>query len=82
MKIFICIFLMVLINIRNAKVNGQENIISDPILILATNYNFGLYTAEILKTDGFNEFQIQPVDFLKAKDEAPFTGKIWTNNQL
>ena len=58
MKIYICIFLMVLINIRNAKVDGQENIISDPILILATNYNFGLYTEEILKAEGFNEFQI------------------------
>ncbi len=29
-----------------------------PILILATNSDFGTYTAEILKTEGFNEFQI------------------------
>ena len=49
MKIYICIFLTVMINIRNVKVDGQENIISNPILILATNYNFGLYTEEILK---------------------------------
>jgi hypothetical protein len=30
---------------------------SAPILILATNSDFGTYTAEILKTEGFNEFQ-------------------------
>ena len=27
-----------------------------PVLILATNTDFGTYTAEILKTEGFNEF--------------------------
>jgi hypothetical protein len=30
----------------------------DPILVLATNTNFGTYTGEILKTEGFNEFQM------------------------
>jgi hypothetical protein len=30
----------------------------NPILVLATNANFGVYTGEILKTEGFNEFQI------------------------
>jgi hypothetical protein len=29
-----------------------------PILILATNRDFGTYTAEILKTEGFNEFKL------------------------
>jgi hypothetical protein len=29
-----------------------------PILILATDFNFGTYTAEILKAEGFNEYQI------------------------
>jgi hypothetical protein len=29
-----------------------------PILILATDTNFGTYTAEILKAEGFNEFTI------------------------
>ena len=29
-----------------------------PILVLATNANFGSYTGEILKAEGFNEFQI------------------------
>jgi len=31
---------------------------SAPILILATNSDFGTYTAEILKTEGLNEFLI------------------------
>ena len=29
-----------------------------PVLILATNRDFGSYTAEILKTEGFNEFEM------------------------
>jgi hypothetical protein len=29
-----------------------------PVLILATNSDFGIYTAEILKTEGFNEFEL------------------------
>ncbi len=36
-----------------------------PILILADNKSFGPYTGEILKTEGFNEFQIQ--SFADAK---------------
>src|SRR5674476_813454 len=31
---------------------------STPILLLATDAESGTYTAEILKTEGFNEFQI------------------------
>jgi hypothetical protein len=33
-----------------------------PILILATNSNFGIYTGEILKTEGFNEFQMDSLN--------------------
>lgn len=29
----------------------------NPILVLANDYDFGTYTAEILKTEGFNEFK-------------------------
>jgi len=29
-----------------------------PVLILATNRDFGIFTAEILKTEGFNEFEL------------------------
>ena len=32
-----------------------------PILILATQKNAGLYTAEILKAEGFNEFQLDSI---------------------
>ena len=31
----------------------------NPILLLTSNTNFGEYTGEILKTEGFNEFEIQ-----------------------
>ena len=31
----------------------------NPILILATNANFGTYTAEILKAEGFNAFTLE-----------------------
>ncbi len=32
-----------------------------PILVIATNADFGTYTAEILKTEGFNEFQLDSI---------------------
>lgn len=32
-----------------------------PILVLATNSNFGVYTGEILKTEGFNEYQLDSI---------------------
>ncbi|MBK8884981.1 MAG: hypothetical protein IPN67_22315 [Bacteroidales bacterium] len=39
--------------------SGCKSVSSDyPILILGTNSNFGTYTGEILKAEGFNEFQI------------------------
>jgi hypothetical protein len=40
-----------------------------PILVLATNVNFGTYTAEILKAEGFNEFTI---DSLTDTKVTPF----------
>ncbi len=39
--------------------SGCRSVNSDcPILVIATNSNFGTYTAEILRAEGFNEFQI------------------------
>lgn len=39
--------------------SGCMSVSSDcPILVLGTNSNFGTYTAEILRTEGFNEFMI------------------------
>ena len=37
-----------------------------PILVLATNVNFGTYTAEILKAEGFNEFTIDSLTDTKV----------------
>ncbi|HMI67542.1 MAG TPA: hypothetical protein VK517_15985 [Cyclobacteriaceae bacterium] len=37
-----------------------------PILVLATDNHFGSYTAEILKAEGFNEFEIHPLEDTKV----------------
>src|SRR5260221_8196581 len=37
-----------------------------PILVLATDNHFGSYTAEILKAEGFNEFEIHPLTDTKV----------------
>jgi len=37
-----------------------------PILVLATTSNFGVYTGEILKTEGFNEFQMDSLSDAKV----------------
>jgi hypothetical protein len=37
-----------------------------PILVLATNVNFGTYTAEILKAEGFNEYKIDSLTDTKV----------------
>src|SRR5688572_7716040 len=34
---------------------------SSPILLLAGQQNFGLFTAEILKTEGFNDFKLDSI---------------------
>src|SRR5436190_2473497 len=59
MKIGICVFLLLLTTNQNAKAFDLENNSRVPILVLASNNSFGLYTGEILKTEGFNEFLIQ-----------------------
>ena len=63
MKTGICILWVLLINLQYAKAYDPKNYYADPILILASNDNFGLFTGEVLKTEGFNEFQIlSPTD--------------------
>ena len=43
--------------------SGCMSVRSDyPILVLGTNSNFGTYTAEILKAEGFNEFRIDSLN--------------------
>src|SRR5687767_12838956 len=39
---------------------------SSPILVLASQNNFGLYTGEILKTEGFNDFKIDALGTSKV----------------
>ena len=59
----ICILWVLLINLQYAKAYDPKSYYADPILILASNDNFGLFTGEVLKTEGFNEFQIlSPTD--------------------
>ena len=60
---------------------------NDPILVLASDGNFGFFTGEILKTEGFNEFQMDSISdpkvslsYLKKFDiviltENPVTAK-------
>lgn len=42
---------------------------SAPILLLATDAEFGTYTAEILKTEGFNEFQLDSLSDVNVTDQ-------------
>jgi hypothetical protein len=67
MKVCIYIFLILLINAQLAKGQSSKINIPAPILLLATNNNFGLYTAEILKAEGFNEFQIDSTSDAKVE---------------
>ena len=61
MKIGICLLLALLINSAHTKAHDLNNNSTAPILILARNNNFGLYTGEILRAEGFNEFQINSI---------------------
>ncbi len=55
------LYLIAFIWVIGASGYSQDNT-SAPILIIATNANFGTYTAEILKTEGFNEFIIDSLN--------------------
>lgn len=61
---------------------------SNPILVLAQKANFGVYTGEILKTEGFNEFQtdsmINPnvsLNYLKQFDVVILAETVITQSQ-
>ena len=43
----------------------KTNTSNSPILVLTTNAGFGTYTAEILKAEGFNEFQMDSLSDIK-----------------
>jgi hypothetical protein len=46
---------------------SATGISSSPILVLATDANFGTYTGEILKAEGFNEYKIDSLTDTKVK---------------
>jgi hypothetical protein len=75
MKIYKILLLLFIVTIGCAD-KGDKNIQSNsPILILVSQGNFGEYTGEILKTQGFNSFDIISIsdniltlDYLKKYD--------------
>jgi hypothetical protein len=50
------------IMVISGLINCSTKVQGPPILLLATNSDFGTYTAEILKTEGFNEFMADSLD--------------------
>lgn len=55
---FIKVLAISLFLVRTAHAAGNPR----PILVLATDMNFGSYTCEMLKTEGFNEFEIDSLE--------------------
>jgi hypothetical protein len=64
--------LLLLIGLLTAKTNYAATNAHDPILVLATDRNFGSFTGEILKTEGFNEFRM---DSLTDKTKLSYLKK-------
>jgi hypothetical protein len=65
MKINI-VTLFILVVFSNGMLYAAGKSGGQPILILATDKNFGSYTGEILKTEGFNEFQMDSLTDVKV----------------
>ena len=55
-KIIVWSFVFCIFLYNSCAPDGDRS--SAPILVLATSANFGTYTGEILKAEGFNEFII------------------------
>jgi hypothetical protein len=58
MKHRILIFIAIAAASQATSCTSKRSMESSPILLLANEENFGLYTAEILKTEGFNNFAV------------------------
>ncbi len=56
MKHIVIVFFLSIIFLTFQRCSVQNG--TEPVLILADQSNFGSYTAEILKAEGFNEFQL------------------------
>ncbi len=83
---FVPFFLMLGLSIT--RISYASGNAQNPILVLAGNKNFGPYTGEILKTEGFNEFQMEyladtkiTLAFLKKFDVVILTAVSLTNQQ-
>jgi hypothetical protein len=57
MKFTLSVLLFITVFLNNSCCSDDRHSFS-PILVLATNKNFGTYTGEILKAEGYNEFVI------------------------
>ena len=64
--------MLLLIGLFIVKTNYAAANAHDPILVLATDRNFGSFTGEILKTEGFNEFRM---DSLTDKTKLSYLKK-------
>src|SRR5665648_568254 len=60
------IFLLVTIVLLSGIAGCSEKKSSVPILILATEADFGSYSGEILKAEGFNEYKIESLSSEKV----------------
>jgi hypothetical protein len=65
-----CLVIIIALLTENSCTRGEPSL---PILVLADDSNFGSYTGEILKAEGFNEFKIEspndPVVTLKRLND-------------
>lgn len=61
-KLFILLFAIVLVM---HNISCTVNIPHSPILVLATDNKFGSFTCEMLKTEGFNEFEMDSIKDIK-----------------
>ena len=57
---------LIVISLFIAKISYASGNIHYPILVLATDFKFGSFTCEILKTEGFNEFHIDSLTDAKV----------------
>ena len=80
-------FLLV-ISLFIVKIDYAAGATQSPIMVLATDKNYGTFTGEILKAEGFNEFQIQSIadsrvtlNYLKKFDVIILTEVSITDSQ-
>lgn len=84
-------FMMVVlltVSLLSAKTSYATGEQGNPILLLATDENFGSFIGEILRTEGFNEFMMEPLNdkmtirYLKKYDVVILAESSLTANQL